>query len=37
MPIVVMIAMHENMAGAKGHYLKRASKEMELQTDWQKA
>ena len=29
MPIVVMIAMHENMAGTKGHYFKRASKEME--------
>ena len=29
MPVVVLIAMHENMAGAKGHYFKRASQEME--------
>jgi len=28
MPVVVLIAMHDNMAGAKGHCFKRASKEM---------
>jgi hypothetical protein len=29
MPIVALMAMHDNMAGAKGHYFKRGSKGME--------
>jgi hypothetical protein len=29
MPIVVLMAVHENVAGAKGHCFKRASKGME--------
>jgi hypothetical protein len=29
MPIVALMAMHENVAGAKGHCFKRVSKEME--------